>query len=65
MSYKILSTRTEQTVFTTVEYDFDGQLVVVEVAHFMPESEADIVTGIENRAVSEQRRLVSEVTQVN
>lgn len=65
MSYKILSTRTEQTVFTTVEYDFDGQIVTVEVAHFMPESQEDIVKGIENRAVSEQRRLLYEVTQVN
>jgi hypothetical protein len=65
MSYKILSRRTEQTVFTTVEYDFDGQIVVVEVAHFMPESEESIVAGIENRAVSEQNRLLSEVPGVS
>jgi hypothetical protein len=64
MSYTILSTRTEQTVFTTVEYNFDGQLVVVEVAHFMPESEESIITGIENRAVSEQKRLLSETPEV-
>ena len=65
MSYKILSRRTEQTVFTTVEYDFDGQIVVVEVAHFMPESEESIVAGIKNRAVSEQNRLLSEVPEVS
>ena len=57
MNYKILDRRTEQTVFTTVEYDFDGQIVTVDVAHFMPGSEQDIITGIENRAVTEQRRL--------
>ena len=64
MSYKILSRRTEQTVFTTVEYDFDGQIVVVEVAHFMPESEESILAGIENRAVSEQNRLILEAAKV-
>lgn len=64
MSYTILSRRTEQTVFTTVEYDFNGQIVVVEVAHFMPESEQSIITGIENRAVSEQKRLLSETPEV-
>jgi hypothetical protein len=52
-------------VFTTVEYDFDGQIVVVEVAHFMPESEESIVAGIKNRAVSEQNRLLSEVPEVS
>lgn len=60
MTYKILSRRTEQTVFTTVEYDFDGQTVIVDVAHFMPNSEEDIIQGIENRAVTEQNRLNSE-----
>jgi hypothetical protein len=65
MAYTILSRRTEQTVFTTVEYNFDGQVVVVEVAHFMPESEESIITGIENRAVSEQNRLLSEIPEVS
>lgn len=64
MNYKILDRRTEQTVFTTVEYDFDGQIVTVDVAHFMPESEQDIITGIENRAVTEQKRLESTGSEV-
>lgn len=58
MNYTILSRRTEETVFTTVEYDFDGEKVVVEVAHFMPQSEDDITLGIENRAVTEQQKLL-------
>jgi hypothetical protein len=57
MNYKILSRRIEETVFTTVEYDFDGETVTVEVAHFMPQNEDDIILGIENRAVTEQKRL--------
>lgn len=57
MNYKILARRSEETVFTTVEYDFDGEIVVVEVAHFMPQSEEDITLGIENRSITEQRRL--------
>jgi hypothetical protein len=64
MNYKILDRRTEQTVFTTVEYDFDGRIVTVDVAHFMPESEQDIITGIENRAVTEQKRLESTGSEV-
>jgi hypothetical protein len=59
MTYRILSTRSEETVFTTVEYEFDGTPVVVEVAHFMPMSEEDIIIGIENREVSERRKFDS------
>lgn len=57
MAYTILSRRTEETVFTTVEYDIDGTTLVVEVAHFMPQSESDIIQGIENREVTERRKL--------
>lgn len=64
MSYKILSTRTEETVFTTVEYDFDGEIVIVEVAHFMPQSENDIITGIENREVTEKVKLSTKSDKV-
>lgn len=64
MNYKILARRSEETVFTTVEYDFDGEIVTVEVAHFMPQSEEDITLGIENRAVSEQRRMQSGGSEV-
>jgi hypothetical protein len=64
MSYTILSRRTEQTVFTTVEYNLDGQILVIEVPHFMPESEADIITGIENRQVTEKNKQSLELDKV-
>lgn len=58
MTYTIKSSRqVEETIFTTVEYDFDGVIVEVEIPHFMPQSKEDIILGIENRAVSEQRKL--------
>lgn len=50
-------TMEQTTVFTTVEYDFNGTIVVVEVAHFMPPDESYITLGIENRAITEQRKL--------
>jgi len=53
----IMPARDETTVFTKVEYNFDGPIVVVEVAHFMPRSEADITLGINNRGVTERRKL--------
>lgn len=58
MTYKILSTRTlGETLFTEVEYDFDGTIVTVEVAHFMPQTSQDVINGIVNRASSEQVKL--------
>ena len=53
----IMPARDEKTIFTKVEYDFDGIVVVVDVAHFMPQSEDDITLGINNRGVSERRKL--------
>ena len=47
----------QKTVFTTVEYDFGGTIIVVEVPHFMPPDEDYIILGIENRAITEQRKL--------
>jgi len=58
MTYKILSTSTlDETITTTVEYNFDGTLVTVDIPHFMPQNESDIETGILNRAMSEKRKL--------
>ena len=58
MTYKILSTRTVgETLFTEVEYDFDGTIVTVDVPHFMPQTSQDVITGIVNRATSEQVKL--------
>jgi len=58
MTYKILSTRTfNEILFTEVEYDFDGTIVKVEVAHSMPWTSQDVINGIINRASAEQAKL--------
>jgi hypothetical protein len=60
MTYKILNTRAvDQTVYTLVEYNFDGQTVEVEVAHFYPQSTQEIEENIINRAQSELNKLQS------
>lgn len=58
MNYIIKSKRqVEDTLFTVVEYDFNGTKVEVEVAHFQPQSADDITLGITNRGASEERKL--------
>jgi hypothetical protein len=54
MTYKILSTRTSDiTLFTMVEFNFDGDIVTIEVAHFMPKTEQEIKQNILNVASAE------------
>jgi hypothetical protein len=61
MTYKILSTRqVEITLFTTVEYNFDGTIVTTEVAHFMPKTQEEIEQNIINRAASEVLKIQAE-----
>jgi len=58
MTYKILNTQANgENITTTVEYNFDGTLVTVDVIHFMPTNESDIEVGILNRAASEKRKV--------
>jgi beta-phosphoglucomutase-like phosphatase (HAD superfamily) len=58
MPYVETSRRTDgDFVFTTIQYDFDGVIVETEIAHFQPQSEADITLGIENREVTERSKL--------
>jgi hypothetical protein len=58
MTYTIISTRQiDESLFTTVEYNFDGTIVTTEVAHFMPKSEEEIAQNIINRAASELARM--------
>ena len=58
MTYKITAARQiGETLFTTVEYNFDGTIVTTEVAHFMPNTEAEIEQNIINRAESEVARM--------
>ncbi len=63
MTYKITSTRQiNETLFTTIEYNFDGTIVTTEVAHFMPNTEAEITQNIVNRAASEVARIAAATT---
>ena len=58
MTYEILNTTTVgETLITTVKYNFSGTEVTVDISHFMPETSADVTTGILNRAISEQAKL--------
>ena len=66
MTYKILSTRqVAETLFTTVEYNFNGNIVTVEVAHFMASSTQEIEANISNRAASELVRIQAEAVIAN
>jgi len=63
MTYKIISTRQiDESLFTTVEYNFDGTIVTTEVAHFMPKTEEEITQNIINRASSEVARIEATTT---
>jgi hypothetical protein len=64
MSYVIKSVRQDnETIFTTVTYTFtDNSIQDIEVASFMPVTDDEVIEGIENREISEQRRLDAIVT---
>jgi hypothetical protein len=66
MTYKILSTRqVAETLFTTVEYNLNGTVTTVEVAHFMATSTQEIENNIGNRAASELVRIQAEAVIAN
>ena len=53
MTYKIISTRqSKEILFTTVEYNFDGEIISNEVAHFMPQSQEEVEQTIVNNSQS-------------
>jgi hypothetical protein len=63
MTYKITATRQiEEILFTTVEYNFDGNIVTTEVAHFMPNTEEEIIQNIISRAASELVKIEAATT---
>jgi hypothetical protein len=63
MTDNIISTRQiDESLFTTVEYNFDGTIVTTEVAHFMPKTEEEIIQNIINRASSEIARIEAATT---
>ena len=48
----------EETINVTVDYTFkNGSVVTIIVPVFMPENRQDIITAIQNREISEQRKL--------
>lgn len=52
----------DKTVTTKVEYTFDEKdIVTVEISHFNPQSDDDIIIGINNRSVSERRKFYGEI----
>ena len=63
MTYKITATRqVEEILFTTVEYNFDDNIVTTEVAHFMPNTEEEITQNIISRAASELSKIEAATT---
>lgn len=54
MTYKILSTRQDELLlYTTVEFNLNGQVLTSNVSHFMPKSQAEIEQNIINFSQSE------------
>ena len=58
MEYTILSTEVKgDTTFTEVQYIIEGQIVIVNIAHFIPQTQDDIILGIQNRFITESRKI--------
>lgn len=58
MPYTILDRKDQVTVITTVEFTLsDGSTKIIDVPHFMPKDEADIIRGIQNREITENNNL--------
>ncbi len=55
MGYRIIETIEQKLIITKVEYTFeDGSTSVIDVTHFQPKNENDIIKGVENRFITEQ-----------
>lgn len=48
---------TNKLVKTLVEFNIEGQIFQLEIPHFNPQSESDILLGIQNREITERRKL--------
>lgn len=59
MSYQIISKEVNgETINTVVVFTINGkELEPISIAHFMPQSKEEIIQGIENREISEKRRI--------
>lgn len=45
-----------KTVTTEVEFYLDKGTVTIEVPHFMPKDDNDIILGLDNRFITENRK---------
>jgi hypothetical protein len=60
MEYTILNTEyTEDTIYTTVEYNIEGHIVEVRIAHFQPK-DFSVMDGILNRYMTEMYKIFPE-----
>ena len=67
MTYKILETRQlNEILYTTVEYNFDGDIVQVDVAHSSPRSVEEIEENIKLRATTElyRKQAASQISDI-
>ena len=53
-------TITNRLVKTLVEFDISGEVFQLEIPHFNPQTEADIILGISNREITEKIKRGSE-----
>jgi hypothetical protein len=54
MTYKILETRQQNEIlYTTVEYNFDGTVVTIELGHSAPRDITEVEDNIKLRATTE------------
>lgn len=63
MTFKITSTRQlEETLYTTVKYNFDETIVTIEIPHFAPNSVEEIEANISSRAATELAKIEARDT---
>jgi|APCry1669189883_1035261.scaffolds.fasta_scaffold09088_2 hypothetical protein len=66
MQYKILSvTQVDDGINTTVEMTLSNTTIVVDVAHFRPQSQEEIAQNITNRMITEQSKIDSAAILAN
>ena len=60
MTYKILETRQQNEIlYTTVEYNFDGTIVTIDLGHSSPRDITEVEDNIKLRATTELYKIQS------
>lgn len=60
MEYKILNvSQIDDTIITTVEMVLSNCTQIVDINHFRPQSQEDIIANITNRILTEQSKIDS------